>query len=153
AGGGLEMKALGEAHQGWRFDGVDPSAEMLALAREVVGSDEARFGLHKGYIEHAPHGPYDGAICLLTSHFIAREPRLDTLRHLPEGLKPGAPLVLADISFTQDEPSRSQWVARHAGYAQGVTARGAVLENALQAMGNRLTILPPEEEEEMLAEA
>src|SRR5690606_10795755 len=71
AGGGLEMKALGEAHPNWGFDGVDPSAEMLALAREVVGPDEARFGLHHGYIGDAPGGPYDAAICLLTFHFIA----------------------------------------------------------------------------------
>ncbi|NMA99014.1 MAG: class I SAM-dependent methyltransferase [Phyllobacteriaceae bacterium] len=153
AGGGLEMKALGEAHQAWRFDGVDPSAEMLALAREVVGPDEARFGLHHGYISDAPQGPYDGAICLLTFHFIAREQRLETLRHLRERLRPGAPLVLAHISFSQDEPLRSQWIARHAGYPQGVTASGAVLENALEAMGSRLAILPPEEEEAMLAEA
>ena len=32
AGGGLELKALAEAHSGWTFDGVDPSPDMLALA-------------------------------------------------------------------------------------------------------------------------
>jgi tRNA (cmo5U34)-methyltransferase len=34
AGGGLELKALAEAHPGWSFVGVDPSGPMLALARE-----------------------------------------------------------------------------------------------------------------------
>lgn len=29
AGGGLELKAFAEAHQGWSFDGVDPSVAML----------------------------------------------------------------------------------------------------------------------------
>ena len=33
AGGGLEIKAFAEAQPGWRFDGVDPSAAMLDLAR------------------------------------------------------------------------------------------------------------------------
>ncbi|WP_425476701.1 class I SAM-dependent methyltransferase [Xanthomonas massiliensis] len=32
AGGGLELKGLAEMQPGWRFDGVDPSAEMLQLA-------------------------------------------------------------------------------------------------------------------------
>jgi tRNA (cmo5U34)-methyltransferase len=35
AGGGLEMKAFAEARTGWRFDGVDPSAAMLNLARHA----------------------------------------------------------------------------------------------------------------------
>jgi hypothetical protein len=32
AGGGLELKVFAEAHPDWRFDGVDPSDEMLKLA-------------------------------------------------------------------------------------------------------------------------
>src|SRR5690606_22826133 len=37
AGGGLELKALAEAHPGWLFDGVDPSGDMLRLAEWTVG--------------------------------------------------------------------------------------------------------------------
>ncbi len=32
AGGGLELKVFAEAYPGWRFVGVDPSAEMLKVA-------------------------------------------------------------------------------------------------------------------------
>ena len=42
AGGGQEIKALAEAHSGWTFDGVDPSADMLRLAKRVVGPFEER---------------------------------------------------------------------------------------------------------------
>jgi tRNA (cmo5U34)-methyltransferase len=153
AGGGLELKALSEAETGWHFDGVDPSADMLALARQVLGPLQERVKLHEGYIDVAPEGPFDGAICLLTFHFIAREERLETLRQLRRRLRPGAPLVIAHISFSQEEPERSQWIARHAGYAEGRTASGVALDNALEAMGSRLTILAPEEEETMLGEA
>lgn len=153
AGGGLELKALAEAHAGWRFDGVDPSADMLALAGQVIGPLAPRIALHEGYVDDAPDGPFDGAVSLLTFHFIAREQRLETLRQLRRRLRPGAPLVLAHISFAQDEPARSQWIARHAGFAQGVTASGAQLDTALQTMGTKLTILAPEEEEAMLEEA
>lgn len=34
AGGGLELKALAEAHPGWRFVGVDPSGPMLRSRRK-----------------------------------------------------------------------------------------------------------------------
>jgi tRNA (cmo5U34)-methyltransferase len=33
AGGGLELKAFAESQPDWRLEGVDPSAEMLDLAR------------------------------------------------------------------------------------------------------------------------
>ncbi|HEX2561547.1 class I SAM-dependent methyltransferase [Phenylobacterium sp.] len=36
AGGGLELRALAEAQPSWRFVGVDPSAEMLELARRLL---------------------------------------------------------------------------------------------------------------------
>lgn len=153
AGGGLELKALAEAHAGWTFDGVDPSPDMLALARQVLGPLVTRVALHEGYVEAAPEGPFDGAVSLLTFHFIGREQRLETLRALRRRLRPGAPLVLAHISFPQDEPERSRWIARHAGYGDGVTASGAQLDNALQAMGTKLTILAPAEEEALLEAA
>lgn len=153
AGGGLELKALAEAHAGWRFDGIDPSADMLALARDVVGPLAERMTLHEGLIDAAPEGPYDGAVSLLTFHFIAREDRLETLKQLRRRLRRGAPLLIAHISFPQHEPVRSQWIARHAGYAEGATASGAQLDNALRAMGSKLTILAPAEEEALLVEA
>ena len=153
AGGGLELRALAEAHAGWRFEGVDPSADMLALARQTLGPHGARVGLHQGTIEVAPPGPYDGAVSLLTFHFIAREQRLETLRQIRRRLRPGAPLALAHISFSQEEPARAQWVARHVAYGAAEGTDAAQLASAREAIGTRLTILAPEEEEAMLAAA
>ena len=42
AGGGLELKVFAEAHPDWRFDGVDPSDEMLKLADATLGSLASR---------------------------------------------------------------------------------------------------------------
>src|SRR3954470_20957989 len=50
AGGGLELKAFAEAQEGWTFDGVDPSADMLQLARQVAGEHGGRIGFHEGSI-------------------------------------------------------------------------------------------------------
>ncbi|HEY4414391.1 MAG TPA: class I SAM-dependent methyltransferase [Verrucomicrobiae bacterium] len=150
AGGGLELEALAEAHAGWSFDGVDPSAEMLQLAAETVAAHRARMRLHEGYIEAAPAGPFDAALCLLTFHFIPRDQRLPTLKQIRQRLKPGAPFVVAHISFPQTEPERSLWIARHVAYG-GTDPANA--ESAQQAISTRLTILAPEEEEAMMREA
>lgn len=153
AGGGLELKALAQAHPGWTFDGVDPSADMLRIAAPTVLPFAGRVRLHHGYIQDAPGRPFDGATSLLTFHFIARDQRLDTLREVRRRLKPGAPFVLAHISFPQTEPERSQWIRRHVlfGAPDGIGA--AQLESSQQAIASRLTILSPEDEEAMLREA
>jgi tRNA (cmo5U34)-methyltransferase len=153
AGGGLELKALADAHPGWSFDGVDPSADMLRLAGETVGPLAARMTFHEGTIDAAPAGPFDGATALLTFHFIPLDQRLATLTALRRRLRRGAPLVLAHIGFPQAEPERSQWIARHVAYSAPDGTDPAQLESARQAIGTRLTILAPEQEEAMLREA
>lgn len=150
AGGGLELKALADDHAGWTFDGVDPSADMLKTAEVIAGSHLDRIRLHEGYIQDAPEGPFDGATCILTFHFIPVEQRLETLRQIRRRLKPGAPFVLAHISFTQTEPERTIWIARHVAFGGTALANA---DAAIQAISTKLTILAPEEEEAMLREA
>lgn len=150
AGGGLELKALADDHPGWTFAGVDPSADMLRVAEQIVGPHAVRIRLHEGYIDTAPAGPFDGAICLLTLHFVPRDQRLETLRQIHRRLVPGAPFVVAHISFPQTEPERSMWIARHVAFAG---AAPALAENAKQAIATRLSILSPEEDEAQLRKA
>lgn len=150
AGGGLELRSLAEAQPAWTFVGVDPSREMLALAMETIGSHRSRVALHHGYIDTVPEGPFDGAVSLLTFHFIPREQRLNTLRELRSRLRSGAPLVLVHISFTQEEPDRSMWIRRHVAYG-GTPPEHA--ERARHSIGTQLSILDPKEEEEMLERA
>ena len=152
AGGGLELKAMAEAQPRWSFDGVDPSAPMLRLARETAGPHAARMRLHEGYIDAAPDGAFDAATCILVFHFMTREQRLDALVQLRRRLKPGAPCVLAHISFPQTEPERSLCIGRHVafGAAAGLTAEQ--MDSARNAIATRLTILDPEEEEALMRE-
>lgn len=153
AGGGLELKAMADFRPNWRFSGVDPSADMLGLARQITADHAPRIDLTEGYIEVAPEGPYDAATSLLTFHFIPREKRLETLREIRRRLKPGAPFILAHISFPQTEPERSTWIARHVAFGQADDIDPATAAKARDAIGTRLTILAPDEEETMLAEA
>jgi tRNA (cmo5U34)-methyltransferase len=150
AGGGLELRALADDHPGWTFDGVDPSADMLRMAEQIVGPHSARMRLHEGYIDDAPEGPFDGSTCLLTLHFVSRDQRLQTLRQIHRRLMPGAPFVVAHISFPQTEPERSMWIARHVAFA-GTDPANA--ESSRRAIATKLSILSPEEDEAMLREA
>lgn len=118
AGGGLELKAFAEAQPDWHFVGVDPSAQMLDLARRVLGPLGARVDLRQGFVDTAPTGPFDGATCLLTLHFLAREERLHTLREIRRRLKPGAPLVVAHHSVP-DGDEATTWLTRSVAFAGG----------------------------------
>lgn len=153
AGGGVELINLAAAHSGWLFDGVDPSESMLDAAREATAGFGGRVNLYRGTIAEAPEGAYDGATSLLVFHFIPLCERLETLRGLHRRLKPGAPLVLAHMSFPQDQASRELWMKRHAAFAisNGIDPRHA--ESGRQAMLERLHLLAPEAEVAMLAEA
>jgi tRNA (cmo5U34)-methyltransferase len=150
AGGGLELNALAEAHPGWSFDGVDPSADMLEVAEQTAASHRTRIRLHHGTIEAAPEGPFDAATCLLTLHFIPRMQRLPTLQQVRRRLKSGSPFVVAHMSFSQTEPERSLWIRRHVAFS-GTDPEHA--ESARHAIATKLSILSPEEDEALLREA
>ena len=153
AGGGLELKAFAEWHPQWRFDGVDPSREMLELARRTLGPLASRAALHEGYIDSAPDGPFDGATCLLTLHFVPREERVRTLSEIHRRLRPGAPLVVAHHSFPQGEDEKALWLNRYAAFAVASGVPAENVRNALTAIGAGLPILSPEADEAALREA
>lgn len=150
AGGGLELRAFARDHPGWRFDGVDPSASMIAQARHLLGEYGARVAWHQGYIDDAPDSPVDGAACLLTLHFLSPDERLRTLRALHRRLRKGAPLVVAHHSFPLANGQRDVWLGRNAAWliAAGVPEAKAIAGTC--GMRERLPVLPPETEEHLL---
>jgi tRNA (cmo5U34)-methyltransferase len=153
AGGGLELRAFAQAHSGWVFDGVDPSAPMLGLAAQTLGSLASRAHLHQGYIDDAPAGPFDGATCLLTLHFTAAEERQRTASEVRRRLKPGAPFVVAHFSIPNDDDARPLWLSRYSAFlaASGVAPDKATA--AREAVTRQLNILTPAQDEVILREA
>lgn len=150
AGGGLELKAFAEIQPGWRFDGVDPSQEMLDLAIRTLGPLAPRTTLHHGLIDIAPNGPFDGATCLLTLHFLDRDERLRTLMEMRRRMKPGAPLVVAHHSFPRDDARK--WLTRFAAFA---TTSGMTMDadQVIAGIGAKLPYLSPADDEAVLREA
>ena len=153
AGGGLELKVFAEAQPEWNLVGVDPSAEMLNLASATLGPLASRVELLEGYVDTAPEGPFDGATCLLTLHFLPAEERLHTLAELRRRLKPGAPLIVAHHSVPQAEDQKLRWLHRYAAFAaaSGVAAQDA--KSTVATMSGRLPLLSPEQDVNLLRKA
>ena len=152
AGGGLELTYLAERHGGWTFVGVDPSAPMLELARERMGSLAGRAALHEGYVADAPNGPFDAATCLLVLHFLRRDERLRTLGEIRRRLRRGAPLVTFHHS-APDGDARSALFERYARFTAGPDADPAQIQQSAATLSTQLPIASPEEEEALLLEA
>lgn len=150
AGGGLELKVFAASQLDWQFDGVDPSAEMLKLAEATLGPLISRVRLHQGYIDAAPEGPFDAASCLLTLHFVPPEERARMLREIQRRLKPGAPLVVAHLSISQDQDQRALWLSRYVSFAVASGVDPERVANARTAIGAQLPILGPEQDEALL---
>ncbi|QQO17970.1 class I SAM-dependent methyltransferase [Bradyrhizobium diazoefficiens] len=152
AGGGLELKAFAQAQPRWTFDGVDPSAAMLDLAGQTLGPLASRAHLHQGYIDDAPEGPFDGATCLLTLHFVSAEERRRTAFEIRRRLKPGAPFVAAHFSIPGGGDEQPLWFSRYSAFlaASGVEPdKAAAARTAIR----QLSILPPEQDEAILRDA
>lgn len=99
AGGGNELAAWGPSNPKWTFTGVDPSKEMLQMAKNksIQLGLESRVRLIKGTIADLPlpESKFDAASCILVLHFIVDvQQKLKLLRTIKDNLKPGAPFIL-----------------------------------------------------------
>jgi tRNA (cmo5U34)-methyltransferase len=146
----MELKALAEAHPGWRFIGVDPAGEMLRLAERVLGPLMERVELVEGYIDDAPEGPFDAAACLLTLHFLEAAERERTVRQIHRRLRPGAPFVAAHGSFPQGEGERALWLDRYAAFAIASGIEPDKAYGARAAVDASVQMLSPEADEAIL---
>lgn len=154
AGGGLELQAMAQAHPGWTFAGVDPARAMLDEAARLLGPDTARVTLCEGYIDDAPNGPFDGATCLLTLHFLDPAERLRTVRELHQRLKPGAPFIVVHSSFPQGEDGeRARWLSRYGAFAIASGGDPEQVKKMCATVDAHLPMLSPEEDEAILREA
>ena len=94
AGGGAEIERFLPPNRGWRLTGVDPSRDMLELARgkaERVGVSD-RIDLVQGTVDDVTDSRrFDAATCLYVLHFLPDEAKLALLRGVRERINPGSP--------------------------------------------------------------
>ncbi|ADO71665.1 conserved uncharacterized protein [Stigmatella aurantiaca DW4/3-1] len=142
---------------GWRFTGVDPSPDMLAVAQKQLAAAGLleRTRLHAGLLDSLPPGPlFDGAEMIGVLHHVAgEEGRLALLREVVRRLKPGAPFILGcriglDPVLTAVEVHRLRRAGASAeavsNFTQGLaTLQPPESEAALAALLGRAGLEPP----------
>lgn len=111
AGGGREIEALAVSGRNFLLTGVDPSADMLAVAQLSVATANAETSvkLIKGLTTDLPSGgQYDAATAILVMHFLPDDgSKLTFLQDIRRRLKLGATYIHADVCFA----SRAQFDA------------------------------------------
>ncbi|BAE52890.1 class I SAM-dependent methyltransferase [Paramagnetospirillum magneticum] len=126
AGTGVECVALAESCPNLSVVGVDPSKDMLDHAEAKVKEHNltARVRLYPSKVGDLPKfEPFDAATLLLVMHFLPDDgAKKSLLEEIAAHLKPGAPLVLADLFGTWDDAWQQQLRAwwRHLQLAAGI---------------------------------
>ncbi|MFJ8064687.1 class I SAM-dependent methyltransferase [Psychrobacillus sp. NPDC096426] len=156
-GGGNELKAFGPTNPGWSFTAVDPSKDMLEVAKikaEQMEMDD-RVELINGTIEDVPiESTFDGATCILVLHFIPNvDDKLALLKKVRSHLKPGAPFVLVSKFGDPTNPEFKELVTLWKNYWLDTTRLPT--EKVEELMKGTLTELSISEEKlrELLIEA
>jgi len=116
-GTGAELSELAFQSTHWCFTAVDPSPDMLAIAgrrAEMLGCiEQVDFRVSTLAAYHA-HRPHDAALSVLVAHFLPDNgEKMQYFRDLADRMKPGAPLILADLTAVYEADSRpalSRWV-------------------------------------------
>lgn len=105
-GTGADIFALSNDRPDLRFVGIDPSADMLRVARHRLQSADMfeRCQLLEGYVEDVKERAFDVVVSLLVAHFIQAPDRPAFYRAVFERLKPGGRFVSAEISGDLDSP-------------------------------------------------
>lgn len=107
AGDGQEILSFKNASPTWRITGVDPSAEMLGIARSRLAASRFEAELLVGNAAVAPMAPtFDAATSILIMHFVKGEDgKVDFLREIAKRLKPGGLYVHVELCADAGSPS------------------------------------------------
>lgn len=156
-GTGAELSVLGTAAPDWRFTACDPAAGMLEVARARVA--EAGIGdrveLHACSSDGLPESPpFDAATCLLVLHFVPDDgAKLALLKSVAARLKPGAPLLLADMYEDPRSPRYQRLIEVWAAWqiAQGIDP--VEVDKGLKHVRRDIHFIPEDRLAALLAEA
>ena len=148
AGTGMEISEFAPLNPGWSFCGVDPSADMLALAKKKIFEKNltGEIELRKGYVDDLEEeAVFDGATCILVMHFLKDDgAKLALLESICKRLKHGASFVLMDgfgePGSMEFEEIKSAW--KHYPIIHGVS--NETVENAFNERIMKMIQFVPE---------
>jgi len=157
AGTGRETFDLCGAFPGLSITGVDPSADMLAVARgRIAGLDAAPdISLHQGVIEDLPPGtPFDAATLLLVMHFIADDGgKARLLGAIAKRLRPGGILLLADMYGEESTPGFQEQMAAWRRLQEDAGVEREKIEQGFRHVAKDVHLVSGKRLSELLADA
>ncbi|MEL7686155.1 class I SAM-dependent methyltransferase [Citromicrobium bathyomarinum] len=154
-GTGADIFALASERPDLSFVGVDPSVEMLEVARHRL--DEAGIGdrceLRPGYVDEVPQSDFDAAVSIFVAHFVQRDDRADFYRAIHDRLAPGARFVSAEISGDFDAPNFPEMLEDWKRVHRLMGATEEALSSLGETLRNVLGVVGPAETEALWREA
>jgi tRNA (cmo5U34)-methyltransferase len=99
-GTGMELTTFGKNMLNWHLTGVDPSQEMIKIAKANIDYHglNNRVTLYNGFVDGLPEEErYDSATLIFVLRFIADDrDKLSLFKHIAKRLRSGAKFVLVD---------------------------------------------------------
>ncbi|WP_240420661.1 class I SAM-dependent methyltransferase [Paenibacillus periandrae] len=157
-GGGNELSAWGPSNPRWTFTGVDPSEEMLKIAKHKVIELglESRASLIQGTIDDLPQADskFDAASCILVLHFIDDvQEKLKLLGSIKDKLKSGAPFVLVSAYGNNDESEFQARLNVWKSFWIDAGREPSEVDKLISSGITKLSLLPEKQIEALLAES
>jgi len=156
AGTGTEIVRLAQVQPGWCFTAVDPSVEMLDRCRERVGAEGLgpRVEYRCDRVEALPDASrFDAATSVFVAHFIQeRGAKHRFFRAIARRLRPGAPLLLADLYEGASGDALEQLTAAWRRAVRRARMEAEAVENAFARMERQIDFVPEDELAKLLDE-
>lgn len=147
AGTGAEIHFLADRFAGWTFVAVEPSAGMVAAARQRARQHgyATRCTFHNGYLETLPDsGPFDCASSLLVSQFILQsDERVAFFAAIAERLKPHGLLASSDLASDVKSASYQDLLAVWLRTMAAADIPPERMQQMREAYARDVSILPP----------
>jgi tRNA (cmo5U34)-methyltransferase len=154
AGTGAEIHHLAERFAGWTFVAVDPSAGMVAAARERAEKHgyAHRCTFHQGYVDTLPNTQaFDCASSLLVSQFILdTNERTKFFASIAKHLKPGGILASSDLAADVGSPSYQDLLEVWMRTMSAAELTPDRLQKMREAYARDVAILPPRSVEALI---
>lgn len=145
-GTGAELLDLAQAFPLWQFTAVEPAAAMLAICRtraQALGvADRCHF--HAGYLDSLPPtNAFDGATCLLVSHFLVNSTeRSEFFHQIAQRLLPGGILVSSDLSADLASEQYKELLQLHKRMLRHAEFAQQQIEQFCNSYGREVALLP-----------
>jgi tRNA (cmo5U34)-methyltransferase len=143
AGTGIEIITIQMIQPAWRCTGVDPSSQMVEIARDRIFEADLGDGvdLRNGYVHDLPADVrFDAATCFNVMHFLEDDGSKERLlQSISNRLDPGAPFILFDLHGTRTDPEYDEQYAAWRAYwrIQGMNEEDRAAFQAKIDMGIR----------------